>query len=75
MLLEFVSIPEIEKANTLWFDSIFMSSRVENQAVLHLFKMDGFFVEATYNPITETLSGYHPFTNKRLLLPYLDGLI
>ncbi|MDB5014563.1 MAG: hypothetical protein JWQ25_2765 [Daejeonella sp.] len=72
---EFMNLTEVEKANTLWYQGTFMAGRVEKEITFQLYKMDDFFVEAIYDPTTETPSGFHPFTSTRLLLPYLDDLI
>ena len=69
-IFEFIDL-ELEVKAEAVFAGVLIASRYEDDHIYKLYYLNHFFVEVQYIPKENKICGFHPFTSKLLLYPYL----
>lgn len=59
-----------EKAEAVWKGS-YLADREEEGRTVQLYSLGAFYVELFYDPSANEIAGFHAFTSRNLLVPYL----
>ncbi|HJP62604.1 MAG TPA: hypothetical protein VJ844_04140 [Mucilaginibacter sp.] len=69
-LYDFQTLNDNEKAEAVWQGS-FLGDRQENGQMIQLYSLASFYVEVSYSPTDNRITGFEAFTNTQRLVPYL----
>ena len=69
-LYEFVILKKDEQANAVW-NGTFIADRIFRRSHVHLYVIEDFFVEVSYNALKNKIVRIRPFASRRLLEPYI----
>jgi hypothetical protein len=70
-LYQFLALDDTCRAETLWDRGVHIGERREEQHLMLLYQINGFYVEVFYDPVTNAISRLRPFSSVDQLQPYL----
>jgi hypothetical protein len=69
--LDFNALTESEQAEAVW-KGTFLDDRVEGGQHVQLYRLDGFYVEVLYDPVSNSVSKFSAFNSSTSLAPYIN---
>jgi len=71
---EFLQLNETEQVELLWYNGEQIGRRKEDDYLILLYQVEGFYVEVFYHKADYVIVKYNPFTKSELLEPYLNEI-
>ena len=73
-LYQFNLLNETQQAETLWDKGVHIAERKENEYIVLLYQIDGFYVEVFYDQKKNGIKRFRSFSSIEQLGPYLEKI-